>query len=192
MKQTTKWIVGIVGAILAIGLVASAWYAKAKAGTTYHLANGIEVTPREVPRDDIAEALDAKVWKFDVVMPDDKHMVLLRLSQIGHGKLVRQLGGGNFQTNKRHCELTVIMIPVNGDIGYAQQIRFVIQSSEASKASGYFANPLRNCGGYGEDLWFTPSINRVFLIGGGRHVFSPAGNNDVDIAIDIEQGNLLH
>jgi len=148
------------------------------------------VTAQEVPRDDVADALDVRVWKFNVVVPDNKRTCLLSVNQYNRGKFVRQLGGGGFQLSRQAHEITVSFTPESEDMGHAAQVRCLAKVTSGSVCS-YFANPLRNLGGFADGVFVDQPNNRVYLIGGGKQATSPAGDNDTDIGIEFKQGAVL-
>ena len=93
MKPPFKLLLSVLGAGVAIALAVFGWSAKAKDDATFHLANGVEVTPIEVKLDDTAQLLDAKIWKFDVALPDRKKSYYYKLTAYRQGKAIGTVGG---------------------------------------------------------------------------------------------------
>jgi len=191
--MTHNWKKASVGTSLALAALALGAYAytraHAEAASTYHLANGMEVTVAEAPQDDIARVLDIHVWKLDVVTPDDHQICALTIDQCGHQKVLGGLGGGGFQPVNHHVHLTLDLAPLGGDLGRAQQVKYYLQSDAGGATSGYFPNPLRGLAGLANGTYVSERDNRVYLMGGGKQASSPAGMNDVDIALVIEPGS---
>jgi hypothetical protein len=185
MKQGTLNLVGIAALTLAIGAGAY-WRLSKNNSPTNRLANGITVSVVQVPRDDLAQALDVRIWKINIVMPGGNNACAFTLNQYAHEKFVRSLSAGGLQTGNQHEQtVTFILVPQGEDMFRARQVKYLIHTSGSSISSS-FPNPLQNCGGIGDGISVSPSQNRIYLLGGGKHGFTPAGNNDIDLAIDLK------
>ncbi len=160
------------------------------ADATSHLANGMAVAVKDVPPNDIADALDMHIWKFDVVMPDTKHFCMVTLNAYSQGKFVRTLAGGGSGANQRDYHLTVSLTPIDGDLYTAKRVRCVINFGGGA-ASAFFPNPFLNRKSIAIGPYVSEAGNRVYLMGGGKQAHSPAGSNDLDIALDIKPGPLI-
>ena len=139
-----------VGTSLVLAVIALVGYAytRANAPPTYHLANGVDVTPINVQSDDTAEVLNVKVWKFDVVTPYPNRDYIFGVILYRNGKQVESLGGTgssssvNGQRYKGRKTLFIGMVPVDGDFWQAHQIRakYMIEE-EGGYSSNTFVNP---------------------------------------------------
>ena len=190
-----NWRKASIGTSLVMAAIALGGYAytRATAPPTHHLANGVDVTVAEVPQDDMARLFDVHVWKIDVMMPDARQMCELTLDKCGHQTILSGLGGGGFQPSglgNRHCHITLDMAPLGGNLGRSQEIKYYLEADGAA-TSGVFANPFRSLEGLADGVSVSERDNRIYLMGGGKQASSPAGWNDVDIALVIEPGGVV-
>ena len=191
MKQPIKLLLGVLAAASVTGLAFFGWSAKAKDDTTVHLANGVRVTPVEVQPDDVAQLLDAKIWKFNVIVPDPNNFHRYSLLLYKHGKFVKSLAGCSIGPMKKsdndpQVRLTLGMVSLDDDFGKSQRIKYILRS-EGTGTSGTFDNPLKNSNSYGTETQASASENLIFLMSGtdSRSSYGEARLNDTAIALEI-------
>ena len=187
-----NWIKASAGTSLALAAVALGGYAytRAHAEPTYRFANGVEVTPLEVQTDDTRTLLDAKIWKFDVNLPDTNKLYNYTLDLCSHGKIVAPLGGlgvGPYHESPHHTELTVGVVPTDTTFGHAPQVKYNIKASSGG-TSGTFANPFRKCIGYSDTPQFSRGNDFIYLMSGsGRGaVYGLAEEDDTSLVLRVE------
>ena len=178
-------------AFLAAGSVTSlaffGWSAKAK-DAAFHLSNGIDVTPVEVVPDDMTELLDAKIWKFDVLLPHPEKGDYLSVKLYQHGKVVTEFAGGGFGPSpipKQHFLLTFGIIPIAGDFSTAKQIKWMLKQDGGS-SNGISANPFRESKELNWSIRSSEHDDSVDLMGGrGLSQRDPSDFN-TSIALNIK------
>lgn len=198
MKRLAKLLFSIIGVILAIGTVVYLWQTKARAEATYHFANGVEVTTVDVQPDDTLTLLDAKIWKFDLILPNQNGFYNYTLKLYRHGQPVASLGGfgtgpvGRDQV-KQHREVTVGIAPIDDTLLKAHQIRCSLQLDGGS-TNGTFTNPFRNSDGYDPQAQYSPPDNQIYLMKSASRgvIYGSARDNDVCIALQIEPMAVHH
>jgi len=193
--MTRNWKSASVGTSLALAAAAASLYSYARlhAAPTYHLANGVEVTPIEVQSDDVSRLLDAKIWKFDVVWPHRKGHFRVGISQYQDGKLAKTLlgGYGMGQPNGiEHSQITVGLAPMAGTIYGASEIKYMLSTGGSAGGTGTINNPFIHSHGYTQDAQVVPSQNLAVLMSGNLKktwVSSPAALNETAIALEFTE-----
>ena len=192
MKQPVKLLLALLGIVCIIILAYFGWSAKAKSDATFHLANGIEVTPIEIKPDDITTALDGRIWKFDVHLPDSDKIYNYSLILCQHGKFVRPLAGFGTGPVKvgdgnPNAQITIGMVPIDDTFGRARQIKYNLHINSGTGTLGTFANPFKEDGGYTADVQASEPDNLIYLMSGKKSGGSSlASENDTNIALKIE------
>ena len=186
-----RWKTAPVGMSLVLVIAALVVYAytRVHAAPSCHFANGIEVTPIEVPPDDVAKVLGIKIWKFDVFLPDDRQGLQLTLNLCHGGKIIRSVGGSGFIPMKgqrqNHYLITLGLAPDDGDFSRGKRIKYFVEG-QSGATSGSFTNPLQGSNGLGcgpDD--FSAEENSVYLIGGGKVGMYPITIDDTALAFTI-------
>ncbi len=193
MKQTLKLSLSVLSVGLVAGLAAFGWSVKAKDDATFHLANGVQVTPVEVKPDDALTLLDAKIWKFDVALPDRTKSYYYNLTAYKHGKAIGTVGGlesgpGPGQSYPSSSQLTVAMMPLgSGDFGEASQAKYSIHVYGAG-TEGVFANPFKGCRSYTPETQVQIPESLITLIDGTETGlrYGDATLNDIYISLSIQ------
>ncbi len=186
-------LLGTAAAGAVTGLAFFGWSVKAKDAATFHLANGVQVTPVEVHPDDMAQLLDAKIWKFDVALPDRTKWYYYKLTVYKHGKVIGIVGGletgpSPEESYPRNSPLTIAMMPVgSGNFDAASQAKYIIRTYGVG-SEGVFANPIKGCHSYSTESQASPPDNSVSLIDGTETNmrYGEARLNDVSIALSIQ------
>ncbi len=189
MKPPIKLLLAVLGAGSVIALASFGWSVKAKDDTTFHLANGIQVTPIEVKPDDTAQLLDVKLWKFDVYLPHPEKGTSLVLNLYQHGKCVKALAGGGFGPSphpSHHTLVTIGVAPIGEDFSKARQVKWMIQQSGGA-ASGVFVNPFQASQGLGWNAQVVEADNLIYLMDGTNSsvTHGDARENDTTIALSL-------
>ena len=189
-----NWKSAPIGTSLALAAVALGLYAFTRPPnpTPYHLANGVEVTPVEVKPDDTLALLDARLWKFDVTLPDTTKMYDYTLNLCRNGKVVAQLGGigsgpgPGGEALPRHVQVTVGMVPLDDTFSKARRVKYSIRTYGAG-SKGVFPNPFVSFGGSDMTEESAPD-DLVYLMSGGGHggIQGLPANSPVSIALKIE------
>ena len=189
MKQSISMLFGLLGAGSVIALAFFGWSAKAKEDATFHLADGVQVTPVEVKPDDMAQLLDVKIWKFDVYLPHPEKGDSLVLNLYRHGKRVKALAGGGFGPSRNpshHLLITIGIVPDGGNFSKAGQVRWMLHQ-DGGGMSGVFVNPFQNSKGLGWNTQVVEADNLIYLMNGTNSSVSQgdARENDTTIALSL-------
>lgn len=189
MKQPIKLLLALLGAGSVTALAFFGWSAKAKEDATFHLANGVQVTPVEVKLDDMAQLLDVKIWKFDVYLPNPEEGNSLVLNLYQHGKRVKSLAGGGFGPSRNpshHLLVTIGIAPDGGDFSKAGQVRWMLQQNGGA-TRGAFVNPFQASKGLGWNTQAVEADNLIYLMSGTNSSVShgDARENDTTIALSL-------
>ncbi len=188
-----NWKKASVGTSFALAAVALGAYAytRAHAPTVYLFANGVEVTSVDVQPDDLQTLLEAKIWKFNISLPDQNKMYNYSLCLCHHGKIIKQLGGfgEGFSPNKQknaHAHLMIGMAPIDNTFGRAAQIRYSLHLNGGGEM-GTFPNPFANSIGYSETVQFVPKNNLIYLMVSSKTgaLYGIPEENDDNIALQI-------
>jgi len=189
-----NWKSAPVGMSLALAAAALGLYAfmRPHAAMLYRFANGVEVTPVEVKPDDTLALLDAKLWKFDVTLPDTSKTYDYTLNLCRNGKIVAKLGGvavgpgPGGEDLPRHIQVTVGMVPLDDTFSKARRVRYSIRTYGAG-SKGVFLNPFAGLGGSDITRASAPD-DLVHLMNGGGHrgVQELPDNSPVTVALKIE------
>lgn len=164
-------------------------YTRAHAAPIYHLADGVKVTPIEVPPDDVADLLDVRVYKFNVVLPKSDRIYYFMLKPYQHGMIVGHEGSGmGVQSNKDNLTgpITIALAPVGSDFYKSDMVKYRMAYGTGI-GSGTFKNPFKGCNGISYSKSGSESAGLIYLIGGSRggplH-FDPA-ENDIALALGV-------
>jgi len=189
------WKSASVGTSLALAAAALGLYAFTRAPTAppYHFANGVEVTPEEVKPDDALALLDARLWKFDVTLPDTAKMYNYTLNLCRNGKVIAQLGGVGSgpgpggEDLPRHIQVTVGMVPLDDTFSKARRVKYSIRTYGAG-SKGVFPNPFAGGLGGSDMTEASAPDNLVYLMSGGGQGGAQGLpiNSPVAIALKIE------
>ena len=191
MKQMLKLALSLLSVGLVVALAFFGWSVKAKDDATFHLANGVEVTPVEVKRDDVAQLIDAKLWKFDVVCPA-KANTITGISFGQNGKPYKEVVGGfgeSSATEPMHFQCTIGLMPIGGTFYDAKELKYSISYGEAGANTGTIPNPLIRSHGYTQDAEVIPAQNHVLLMSSNLKKTWISGRpsfNEVALALDFE------
>jgi hypothetical protein len=189
MKKSIKLPLTVlsVGAVIALALFG--WSAKAKNDATFHLANGVEITPIEVKSDDMAQLLEAKIWQFDVMSPAKANSFAgIALCQIGQPS--KTLAGGigiGSGSEPNHSHITVGLVPIAGTFFDAQKLKYSLAIGIES-TTGTIPNPFIHSHGFTQDAQVIVSDNRVLLMSGNlkkNYISSPASQNEMALALEF-------
>lgn len=192
MKPPMKLLLTLLGAgsVTAIALLVR--YVDAKEATAFHFANGVQVTPIEVKPEDVLTLLDAKIWKFDVVVPDRSKMYNYTLNLCRHGKVVTLLGGlgsgpgPGGESLPNHMTVTVAMVPMGDTFSKAQQVKYSVRVYGGG-SKGIFPNPFGDGFGNSEMPQIFPPDDLIYLMSGSKGaVRGFANENTTSIALKIE------
>ena len=193
MKLPIKFLLGALAAGSVTGLAFFGWSVKAKDDATFHLANGIQVTPVEVQPDDMAQLLDAKIWRFDVALPDRTKWYYYKLTAYKHGEAIGTVGGLECgpdpgQSYPSSSQMTIAMMPLgSGNFDVTGQAKYIIRTYGVG-SEGVFANPLKGCQTYSTESQAYPSDNSISLMDGTttNTRYGEARLNDAYIALSIQ------
>ncbi len=196
MKQPIKLLLALLGAGSVTALAFFGWSAKAKDDATFHLANGLQVTPVEVKPDDTAQLLEIRTWKFDVVQPDASKPLYLSLSLCREGKFFKTVMGG-LETEPEvgshhahgvlHSHVTISLAPVGDTFFGARQLKYLLRTDGAG-TSGTMSNPIFKGHGEVAETQAAPEDNMVFLMSTNRtkpFVNSMMASNDTTLALSL-------
>ena len=196
MKLPIKVLLGILAAVSVAGLVFFGLSVKAKDDATFYLANGIEVTPIEVKPDDALMLLDAKVWKFDVALPDREKPYYYKLTAYKRGKPAVIVGGIDVAPGPgempSHSQMTIAMMPLgSGNFDEASQVKYSIRVYGAG-SEGVFANPLKGCHSYTAESQVYQADSLIFLMNGMKTnaMYGDGRWNDVNIMLTIQPSTM--
>jgi hypothetical protein len=195
MKKSIKLPLTFFSIGLVVALVFFGWSVKAKDDATFRLANGVEVTPIEVKpdTDEALTLLDAKIWKFDVVLPDRTKSYYYQITAYKHGKATGTIGGletgpAPGESNPSSSVVTVAMMPLGGgNFDAASQVKYTIRVYGAG-SEGVFANPIKGCHTYSTESQTSPADSLIYLMNGNESNIShgEVRLNDVTLALSIQ------
>jgi len=182
--------------LLSAALAVFGWSVKAKDDASFHLANGIKVTPVEVKPDDLSQLLDAKIWKFDVVLPDRTKPYSYALNLCRYGRVVAQLGNMSLYPGPgnipRTTSIKVAMIPTGDSFSKPGDVKYQI-GGDSGGISGTFSNPFGAGLSYSETPEVIAPNNMIYLMSGDKNViYGLANQNAVSIALKIEPIIIKH
>lgn len=191
-----KVLLGVTAAGAVAGLAFFGWSAKAKDDATYQLANGVKVTPFIVRDEGLSQLLDAKIWKFNIALPDHTKSYDYSLVVYKHGKIIETAGGLETGpvpggTRPSSDQLTVAMMPLStgnlstGSFQESRQAKYSIRAYGAG-TEGVFANPLKGCYNYTIDSQVYQEDNSIYLMSGTQTKHNQVGPSDVTIALSIQ------
>lgn len=147
-------------------------YSRATAPPTYHLANGIDVTPIAVTPSDSDRLLDVHVWKLDVMLPDRRKSLDLRFVHYLNGKFLKtQLGGIDVGPGVGHEAATgshlyhvlIATVPVGATMASSHQLRCTIFTGSAG-ATCLIPNILENSSNSTYEPHISASDNLAYLM----------------------------
>ena len=194
-----NWKLASAGTLLFLAVTALVLYACTREPntSTFQLANGVQVTSIEVKPDDTLALLDAKIWKYDVTLPDTTKMYDYTLNLCRNGKIIAPLGGVGSgpapgESLPHHIQVTVGMAPMDDTFSKAKRVRYSIRVYGAG-SKGTFSNPFGDgVTTYSEMLESSPPDNLIYLMSGnkGNANALPAASA-VAIALKIEPSSNL-
>lgn len=191
-----KVLLSVIAAGAVAGLAFFGWSAKAKDDATFHLANGIQVTPVEVQPDDTAQLLEVRTWKFDIVQPDASKPLYLSLNLCHEGKFARTLIGGlgsgppiagSISHRPALSHIAVSIAPIGDTLFGSRQLKYLLRTDGAG-TSGTMPNPIFRGNGEAADVQASPADNSVFLTSTNQHkpyVSSLMASNDTILALRV-------
>lgn len=196
MKPPLKLLLSVLSAGAVIALAVFGWSAKAKDDATFHLANGVEATPIEVKQDDMAQLLDAEIWKFDVVVPDRTKPYSYTLDLCRYGHVVGQLGNMSLYPgpgkSPRTASIKISMVPTGDSFNKAGDVKYRI-GQDSGGTSGTFTNPFGAGLSYSETPEVAAPDNMIYLMSGGKNgIYGLANQNAVSIVLKIEPILIKH
>lgn len=196
-----NWESASIGTSLFLAVISLVLYACTRTPNEamYQLANGVQVTPIEVKPDDTLALLDAKIWKFDVELPDTMKLYDYTLNLCRNGKVIAQLGGigsgpgPGGEDLPRHIQVTVGMVPLDDTFSKARQVKYSIRTYGAG-SKGVFPNPFAGISGGSDMTEVSAPDNLVYLMSGGGQggVQGLPINSPVAVALRIEPLTIRH
>ena len=108
----------------------------------HQLKNGLRVEVMPIENDDLAQLLDAKMWKFRVSSNDSTNRMLVSsVKVLQHGKVVKSVGGfGVDPFTGKTADVSVAMMPLHGSWSKARILKINMRM-KGNSGSNTFANP---------------------------------------------------
>jgi hypothetical protein len=192
MKLPIKFLLGALAAGSVTGLAFFGWSVKAKDDATFQLANGVQVRPVEVKPDDMAQLLDARIWKFDVSLPQRRETYNYALVLIHHGTIVGTLGsvaagpvpGGDGEDIPNPMLVTVGIVPMDDSLAKSRQARYSIRVYGVG-TKGTFTNPFSQNYNYSDAEQIDSDKSIVRLMSGRKNTAHGLSDED-DVAIGFK------
>jgi hypothetical protein len=115
---------------------------------TYMMSDGLQITPLEVERDDVANILGIQQWRFRVVTPSasDRIQHTLELREKGRpgAKFIDGVTWAGGSGNER--EIVLALYPLAGDLTAAEQIKIYIRVGNGT-VNSIIDNPFKELTG---------------------------------------------
>lgn len=193
-----NWKLASAGTSLFLAVTALALYAFTRTpnAPTFQFANGIQVTPIEVKPDDMAQLLEIRTWKFDVVQPDASKPLYLSLSLCREGKFSKTIMGGlgiGPEVGSHHAHgvlrshVTLSLAPVGDTFFGARQLKYLLRT-EGAGTSGTMSNPIFKGHGEVAETQAASDDNMIFLMSTNKikpSVNSVMASNDTTLALSL-------
>jgi hypothetical protein len=195
MKRTAGFLLSTICLCLVAGAAVYGWQWKARADSTFHLANGVAVTPVTVQEDELsgltAAALGVKVWKFDIALPPS-HAFSYSLTRCEKGRPVETLSSVSVEQPKnpgrRHETVTVALLPEGTGFDDADKLKCYV-AYRSWNSAGAFPNPLKGYQIMMENLQSSNTYNLIYLLSTSKKkaISGMASENDVSIALSVHE-----
>ena len=170
------------------------------AAPSYHLANGIEVTPTVNPQDETAQLLEIKSWDFDITQPDASKPFYISFALYGNAKFVKTINGGTARfpdpsgTPKKEpitTHVSLAFLPLGGSIYDAHELKYRMTiETGGSGISGSMPNPVFKGKNLISDAQVASNDNAIMLLSTNRTSSTVSGKmacNNTNLALRITQ-----
>ena len=132
----TIWLAAIVILAVACGPLPVTQPTETSERDTYRSPEGLEITPLEVQRDDVAQIVGIERWKFQVKPPEPDVQLLFQLDLRRPGEEPQLLDSLIVQSNSgSETECLVGVYPIHESIFGADEVKFFISGGGGSTAS---------------------------------------------------------
>jgi hypothetical protein len=135
------------------------------ANPTYHMSDGLQITPLDVDRNEIADILSIQMWQFHVVCPSPETAIHYVLELRKKGQPLKEiLNSTTWVMDIADCQMVAALYPLDGDIHTADKLKTRIRIGGAA-GSTIGDNPMKGLGGLSRDPTAKRQDDESFLLG---------------------------